>query len=190
MIKLRARPDVNDAFDDFILDLVTGKKTPAEAERHVRRDGLAPDEVCLRFLADARIKNSALDVEEGLNLLFHLKCFTSKFVDVLCELAIAPWHQRHEDVVSALDRIRDERTVDALYETAVMRLAYLDYDDAHSLSSKSIWALGNLRTAAAIQRLIQLTTSETPHASVRATEQLDRIARGEPPTGGASGTSA
>lgn len=109
----------------------------------------------LALLEAGRAARDDERVETGLLLGFRFG-IEARWHDVLVALAEAPWHERHEDVVSALDRLRDPRDVDVLFRVASARHAYLEWDDAHALGVKCAYALAKLGTAAARERLLQL----------------------------------
>ena len=68
---------------------------------------------------------------------------------VLAAALIMPWHTRHENFATALQRMKDPSAVDALFEAALSRHDYLDYDEFFSLARKCTWALADIGTPAA-----------------------------------------
>ena len=99
---------------------------------------------------------------------------------LLAQLLEEEWHTSHEDLASALQDIRDPSTVEALFCTARKRLRYLAYDDAFALAVKCIWALHDIGTDAAIQKLELLTSSEVPPIRAAAKERLAALAARRP----------
>jgi hypothetical protein len=98
---------------------------------------------------------------------------------ILVKLSEAEWHNRHEDVVTALDKLHDSRSVEALYHAALKRHAYLDYDDDRALAVKAIWALGKLGDTEADQKLRLLAESRVSYTSQRSEATLSQKRRGE-----------
>lgn len=104
--------------------------------------------------------------------------FRDEHALLLCRALEEDWHLSHEDVVSALDRLRTPAAVDALFSATQWIPEYLDYDDNRAFARKAIWALGKLGTAEADQKLQLLARSEDENLRDAAQEQLLR--RGSP----------
>jgi hypothetical protein len=92
---------------------------------------------------------------------------------ILAEALLMPWHQRHEDVALALQRLREPVAVDALYEAALSEHAYLEYDEFFALARKCTWALADIGTAEAKRRLEDLASSKNTTISGYARRRLD-----------------
>jgi hypothetical protein len=88
-------------------------------------------------------------------------------------LAEAPWHQRHEDVVRALQQLRSSDAVDALERTAFSVHEYLAYDGDFGLARKCTWALADIGTPAAHQALTRLAECNNPTIAGYAKKRLD-----------------
>ena len=67
----------------------------------------------------------------------------SELAEHMAAALLLPWHERHEDLASALQRIRDPRTVDALFEAASARHAYLEYAILRSRSEVCVGPRGH-----------------------------------------------
>ena len=84
---------------------------------------------------------------------------------VLIRLCDAPWHVRHEDVVSALQQVGGAEAIPALERAALTRHAYLDYDDTAGLACKCTWALADIGTTESRLALKRLSAfQESPVA--------------------------
>lgn len=96
------------------------KGSPSDVLRHFgATDGRALGEGLLR---DAVMRQSAEDVEMAL-IVCAIFGVTASSLDVLVHLCSADWHYQHENVVSALDQLRQPAAVDALYHaTRIPRL--------------------------------------------------------------------
>jgi hypothetical protein len=93
-------------------------------------------------------------------LLTHRFGFDISFLNVLNELAEAPWHTAHENAVSALAKLKDPSSVPVLARVAVVHYPYKSWDKAFALNTKAIhglWAIGN---EDAIRALGDLTKNE------------------------------
>jgi len=104
----------------------------------------------------------------------HRAGLSPDLADLLAEALLMPWHMRHEDVALALQRLRDPRTVDALFRASLSKHDYLAYDEFSGLARKCTWALADIGTVEAKQRLEQLAGSENPTIAAYARKRLDR----------------
>lgn len=84
------------------------------------------------------------------------------------------WHTRHEDVVNALQELRDPGTVDALFRAATIRHEYLEFDDGRALARKCTWALADIGTAEARSKLTELADGPDEIVAAYAQERLAR----------------
>jgi hypothetical protein len=85
---------------------------------------------------------------------------TPDYVSSLITLLGKPWHEVHEDIVNALQRLKEPRSVEALFEVASYVFAYRDYDDTDGLARKCTWALADIGTEAAKNKLELLSHHE------------------------------
>lgn len=134
-------------------------------------DPRADASVIPRLLREALAAHSADDVELVMILAFKAGLFAD-WAGVIGEALDADWHHSHEDLASALQDIRDPSSVPVLLRAAPKHHGYLDYDDAHALAVKCIWALHDIGTAEAASALEVLTHSATP---IIADEALKRL---------------
>lgn len=91
-----------------------------------------------------------------------------------CGNTRADWHQRHEDVASALGELRSPASVDALVHLAEWVPGYLEFDDARALAVKAIWALGGIGGGAARRALASLAGSPSSIVADSAVAQLEK----------------
>jgi len=129
----------------------------------------------LSILADAISKRDSLNLAAGLSLAFEFG-FSAEHLGLLISLVDADWHHSHEDVVWALDKLGDLKSVDALFKATQIVPQYLAYDDTRALASKAIWALGNLNDKIADEKLRLLAESDCEVIKEDALEQLERRA--------------
>jgi PBS lyase HEAT-like repeat len=134
----------------------------------------------LELLRKARDQNNAANVYPALFLGFVFG-FVADHVPVLCDLLKADWHFQHEDIVSAIDTLRDERAVPTLYEAALANHEYLDYDEFYALARKAVWALADIGTESAIEKLRLLDDGDNPVKAAYAIEQLGYLEKGLKP---------
>jgi hypothetical protein len=131
------------------------------------------------LLRDAMANQMPGDVADAMYLAFRFDLSRS-WAPLLAQLLEEDWHISHEDLAEALQDIREPSTVDALFRTALKRLPYLSYDAAFALGVKCVWALHDIGTDAAIEKLERLASSETPAIRAAATERLAGLAARRP----------
>ena len=99
---------------------------------------------------------------------------SSEFVPALIQLLGLEWHTRHEDIVFALQQLRDPQSVDILEVTARKAFDYLDYDEFRGLARKCTWALADIGTMAARIALERLAADRDPLIAGYAQKRLDQ----------------
>jgi hypothetical protein len=129
------------------------------------------------LLRDAVERRDAVDVELALIVCFRFG-LSEEHLPLLLNLCYADWHHGHEDVVSALGKIRSPDSIDALVHMAQLVPSYLEYDDSRALATKALWALGAIDGDAADQALSMLARSPDRIVAREAEAQITR--RGRP----------
>lgn len=124
-------------------------------------------------LRNAIASKDAYAIEEALTNCFR-HGMTPEHVPELIELLGKPWHHRHEDVVHALQCLKDPRAVEPLFREAHMRYDYRDYDEVEALARKCTWALADIGTPEAKAKLEELAQSENALVAEFAQRRLDR----------------
>ncbi len=167
----------------LILDLIAHRISEGDFLREIGIPRSEASEFSWRMLEGAYREKNEDDVECGLLVGFRFG-FTPDFVDILILLSDAEWHHSHEDVVWALDHLRDRRAIEAFYRAALKLHPYLEYDEARALSGKAVGALGKLGDPVAAEKLMLLAQSDDASAKHYAMEQLHRrqITAPQPPT--------
>lgn len=160
----------------LILDLLSGRISEEDFYREFPTNPGEVSAVALAMLQRALQERDPVGAEFGLYLA-HRFGITNNFLDVLLALANVPWHQRHEDVIEGLAALKNPASVDALYQAALARHPYLEYDDAFALGTKSIYALGAIETREAVSRLGELLHCGNSILETEAKAQLKRIAK-------------
>ena len=94
--------------------------------------------------------------------------------DVFADAILLPWHHSHEDLASALQKTKYRPAVDALFKTALSRHDYLEYDEFFGLARKCTWALADIGTPEAVERLRDLARSQNALVAGYAQRRLDR----------------
>jgi hypothetical protein len=158
----------------LITDFVSGKIASDVFLSRYPVDFESNHSYVLSTLQNAYELKNAEEIDLGLSLLFFDKGFkdSKKYVEILCKLLSASWHYKHEDIVTLLQGLKAPESVDALYEAALSRFDYLDYDDTYALARKCIHALGDVATEHSKEKLRLLATSDVPIIKEKAEKQL------------------
>ena len=129
----------------------------------------------VQLLENAYSEKNADDVEYSLSIGFMFNLFSKFYSDILCKLIEEDWHFSHENIASIFQELKLPETVDCLYKTVLKQFKYLEYDEFFALAVKCIWALGEIRTAEAKEKLKLLTQSNNKIIKENALMQLERI---------------
>ena len=94
-------------------------------------------------------------------------------VPLLISLANAPWHSSHEDVVMALQQLRNPAAVAILEKVTFSIHKYLDYDENFGLARKCTWALADIGSPEAHQALTRIAGCKNAMIAAYAKKRLD-----------------
>lgn len=97
-----------------------------------------------------------------------------KCISILNELILSKWHYKHEDLALILQHYQQASSVNPLYQASSLNLDYLDFDDSYALAVKCIWALGDIGTQEALEKLEILSNSDNDIIKANAIKQLNR----------------
>jgi hypothetical protein len=158
----------------LILDLLRGQIREDDFYREFRIKPGEASSTGRAMLVRASQERDPAGVEFGL-YLGHRFGVSEEYLDVLLGLACEPWHERHEDVIDALAKLKAPRSVEALYRTALTTFPYREYDEFNSLGTKCVRALGAIQTKEAIIQLGNLMANGGPILEGEAQAQLRRI---------------
>lgn len=125
------------------------------------------------FRASFSDKNSS-DLEDFISIINFDSDWAnnSSYAKILCSLLGEAWHTQHENIASLLQGLKNPETVDCLYQAALNKPKYMDYDDSYSLARKCIHALGDINTDQAKEKLKLLAQSDIPIIREKAEKQL------------------
>jgi hypothetical protein len=156
------------------LALVPGGPRPMSSDEFLERFGVYDGKALgLDLLRDAVQRRDAVDVELAMIVGFRFG-FSMKHLLLLVDLAYADWHQKHEDVVSALGMLEAPESIDALVHMTEWVPGYLAYDDTRALATKAVWALGAIDSDSARHALSELARAPDRIVAKGAEEQLLR----------------
>ena len=128
----------------------------------------------IEFLNEAIQKKDAKSIEVYIYLIAVFDLYCTDLTDVFSRLILEGWHERHEDIASILQRMKDPNSVEALFQAIYKQYDYLNYDDSYAFEIKCIWALGDIGNNAAKEKLICLSKSDNEIISENAKKQLQR----------------
>jgi hypothetical protein len=107
--------------------------------------------------------------------------YDERHLDPLLILARADWHFRHEDVINALDKLRDPRALDVLFEATQEIPAYLEWDEDRALAGKAIYAIYHIpgpRSRLLLEQLLRDQDRDVRSTARRVLDLLNRQTEG------------
>ena len=130
----------------------------------------------MQIMQQALDDRSSDDVDFALGILFRFWP-TADCVPLLCELLVADFHHRHEDIIDTLNSPAEVYSVPFLRQAILLkpRLAYLAYDDYGTFYMKCFSALRGIATPEAVAVVREFTTSEDLVARKESLYWLSRI---------------
>ena len=128
----------------------------------------------LQLLDTAFNEKNAEDVENALIIASMFNLISKDYTNILLKLMESDWHFIHEDIASIFQELKLPNTVDCLFNAALSRFEYLEYDDSYALAVKCIWALGQIGTEESTEKLILLAQSQNEVIRENALNQLKR----------------
>jgi hypothetical protein len=161
----------------LILGLLLSRISEDEFYREYPTKPEEASSVGLAMLRRALQERDPVGVEFGL-YLGHRFGISPDYLDVLLSLASADWHERHEDVVDGLAKLKAPASASRLYEAALAEHPYRQYDEANTLGVKAVRALGSLQTQEAIVLLGRLLCGGNAALKSEALAQLRRVESG------------
>ena len=136
-------------------------------------DPLGEAEFAARSFREALATQDGESLHCALSLAFRCDLLRAEHAPLLALLLVEPWHNAHEDVASALQRLRDPGTTDALARAALMKHSYLAYNDSHAFARKCTWALADIGTPEARAHLERLAQEQDAEIASYAQRRLD-----------------
>ena len=143
----------------------------------LRLNDIAEDEAASTFLAQlqkAYFQKNDEEVDSILSLVFAFDAVDERFVHLLNDLLTSDWHEQHENIAMLLQKLKSPKSILALYEVAQKAFSYLSYDESYALAVKCIWALGDIGTDAALEKLEILSHSSNQIIAHNASKQIAR----------------
>ena len=145
------------------------------------------------FLKKKRIRNIGAHVKKGLlaankkenaekadifiYLIFRYKLYYDEYLEILNQMLIADWHYQHENIAMLLQKMKSPSSVDYLYKEILIQRKYLDYNDNESKIVKCLYALGDIGTDDALEKIKLLAENDNEIIRQNALKQLERIER-------------
>ena len=107
-------------------------------------------------------------------LIFTFDLYSEEFINILCKISKEKWHWRHEDIAIYFMEMKLPSTVECLYELATSNFEKYRWDDNFALVRKCCFALGDINTPKAKEKLELLLQSDEEMIREHAMEQLKR----------------
>ena len=125
-------------------------------------------------LEKAYIEKNEKNVNILILAIFVFNLYSEDFIDILCKLTKEEWHEKHEDIVFYLQKMELPSTIDCIYELAISNFEKYRWDDNFALVRKCCYALGDINTPKAKEKLELLLQSDEEMIRKHALEQLNR----------------
>ena len=120
-------------------------------------------------------KKNSTEIE---NLILSISFFRlydkSEFIEDYIKLSKEEFHEEHETIASYFQRLHLPQTIDCIYELAISNFEKYQWDDNFALVRKCCFALGDINTPKAKEKLELLLQSEEETIRGHAMEQLKR----------------
>jgi hypothetical protein len=145
--------------EQLIINLMLHRISEAEFLEQYGLDPRVDPSHVLQLIDEATASRHADGIECALLLGFRFG-FPKDIVPTLCKLLPATWHRQHENMAMIIEDMPDPIAVEPLYQAALTKYDYLDYDDTYALANKCIWALGAIANKEAESKLYLLAQSD------------------------------
>ena len=146
--------------------------------QQVQKEFLKNDDERIEYikteLEKAYNEKNGHSVDILISAIYMFKLYSEKFVDILCKLTKEEWHGKHEDIVFYLQKMELPSTIDCIYELAISNFEKYHWDDNFALVRKCCFALGDINTPKAKEKLELLLQSDEEMIREHAMEQLNR----------------
>jgi len=160
---------------ELVFDAAIGKITRSKFLQEFRPH--IPEALLADVLLNEALASRMPDDVECALIIGFMFGFSSSSVDVLIDLACEDWHNGHEDIVSALDKLRDPRAIDTLRLLTQTIPEYLEFDESRALATKAIWAIGKIGGSEAISALESIAKCDVELLRDAANFQLQRLSK-------------
>jgi hypothetical protein len=160
-----------------IIDVLKGDLLPDDLDPELGFATADDNTLRLALLEDAASSNNAEDIERAIRLSYqHLEerhNLGMQAVPVLIKLLALPYHYMHEDIIQLFQHLKDIRTVDAIYDAALISHEYLHYDETFGLARRCTWVLADIGNESAYHKLQLLAANSNPHIAGYAQKRLN-----------------
>lgn len=156
-----------------ILDFVVGSATKPALVAALGFDVDTEPRAVLGLLEEATRLGDAASIECAL-MIAPGRTGDLDVVPTLIELLGSEAHVRHEDVARWLQQLRDPRAVEALHAAALTEHGHLGHDGGHALARKCTWALADIGTPEAREKLRLLAEGDDAEIAGDALRRLER----------------
>jgi len=134
-----------------------------------------PDKVA-SVLEEAILSHDATDIECALHIAYTVG-FRPVFMPLLITMLELTWHYSHEGIVDTFQYLKAPEPVEVLYRTALVEHEYRAYDEFFGLARKCTYALRDIGTPEAHEKLRLLTKCDNKIIAGYAQEHLHDFAK-------------
>ncbi|MFD2720948.1 HEAT repeat domain-containing protein [Hymenobacter monticola] len=160
----------------LVLEFIEGNILSDELEVALGPIPLDTPSLLIALFESAVASEKAEEADEAIGIANGFKSdkdFGKRAVPWLLALLAMPGHYYHEDIIGILQRIKDARAVDAVYEAALEYHSYLEYDEYSGLARKCTWALADIGNEEAYAKLKLLAANSNLYVAGYAQKRLD-----------------
>ena len=163
---------MNEKQRKLIVDLILKKINQENflAEFDPRFTG-RPEQI-LELLKEAQEHRKPDDLDCTLMLAGFFNVSWKEYVPILIQLFAEDWHFKHEDIALIFEDLKDSRSIEILYQTALKEFEYLKYNESQALARKCTWALARIGTPETLEKLRLLATCDKPAVCAFARKRL------------------
>ncbi len=123
----------------------------------------------LEILKNALISDDPDIIEDAVDLVWK-RGISTQYTEILIHMLSLSSHRRHEDIVLLLQQLKDPKAIPILFEIASRIFEPLEDDEA--LIRKCTWALADIGTTEAKNKLEILSTNEDYYIASCALKRL------------------
>jgi hypothetical protein len=107
-------------------------------------------------------------------ILSHDSELSKECVPLLCKELLSDWHELHEDIVFALQGLKDQRAVESIAKAIHIKFSHLiKWENYNEFARKCTWALADIGSVKAKGVLLELAQSNDGNISNFAQQRIE-----------------
>jgi hypothetical protein len=160
----------------LIIEFIDGDILADELEQALGTIPLDTPSLLIALMESAIASGKAEEADEAVGIgngFKNDKDFGKRAVPSLLALLEMDGHYNHEGIIGILQRIKDARAVEGIYNASLLYHSYLAHDDTSGLARKCTWALAYIGNEEAYEKLEFLVANPNAHLAGYAQKRLD-----------------